>query len=272
MEKPFTLALGQMAVVVGQAECNAATAWGMAAQAAAASVELLLLPELWGHGYDLVHARRYATTVDAGLFAEMAAMAKAYGLWVGGSLLGLRDADQTTPPFNLFALFRPDGSLAARYAKLHRFRLMDEDRFLAAGDEIALVDHAGARLGVAICYDLRFPELFRRYASHQTTLMLLPAQWPRPRLAHWRTLLRARAIENQMFVAACNRVGRDPNGTDFFGHSAIIDPWGETVVEGDDQPALLTATIDLSLIDEVRRRLPVWDDRCPEMYGLKERR
>ena len=89
---------------------------------------------------------------------------------------------------------------------------------------------------MAICYDLRFPEIFRQYALAGARIIFLPLEWPRPRLAHWRTLLRAWAVENQLFVIACNRVGRTGNN-DFFGHSAIIDPWGKTVVEGNEEQA-----------------------------------
>ena len=262
----LTVALAQMDVVVGEPSRNLATAREMADEAASRGVDLLLLPELWGSGYDLSRAGQHATLPTEGLFAEMAALASDHGMWVGGSLLGKTTPQQETP-YNLFARFAPDGTLAAQYAKLHRFRLMDEDQWLAAGEQITLVDLPGGPAGLAICYDLRFPELFRRYALEGAKLLLLPAEWPHPRLAHWRTLLRARAIENQCFVVASNRVGHDPNGTAFFGHSVIIDPWGEVIIEGDDQPRLLTATIDLALVDEVRQRIPVWEDRRPEMYG-----
>ena len=120
---------------------------------------------------------------------------------------------------------------------------------------------------MAICYDLRFPELFRHYALQGARLILLPAEWPNPRREHWRTLLRARAIENQCFVAACNRVG-ESDGTSFFGASAVIDPWGATLIEGDDTPAILTTTLDLSLVENVRERIPVFADRRPELYKL----
>ena len=97
-------------------------------------------------------------------------------------------------------------------------------------------------------------------------LLFLPAEWPHPRLTHWQTLLRARAIENQMFVVGCNRVGSS-KGSTFCGHSAVVDPWGELVIEGDERSELLTATIDTALADEVRARIPVFADRRPELYA-----
>jgi predicted amidohydrolase len=121
-------------------------------------------------------------------------------------------------------------------------------------------------MGLTICYDLRFPELFRRYALAGAKLIFVPAEWPHPRLMHWQTLLRARAIENQLFVVACNRVGV-VGKTHFCGHSAVIDPWGETIVEGDESEMLLTAEIDLGLVDDVRQRIPIFADRRPEIYA-----
>ena len=114
-------------------------------------------------------------------------------------------------------------------------------------------------------YDLRFPELFRRYALADCVLTFLPAEWPHPRLEHWQTLLRARAIENQMFIVACNRVGQS-NDTGFCGHSCIIDPWGEVLVEGGEEEALLTMEIDLEKVTAVRRTIPIFNDRRPRIY------
>jgi predicted amidohydrolase len=116
-----------------------------------------------------------------------------------------------------------------------------------------------------ICYDIRFPELARRLALGGAKLLLVPAEWPNPRLHHWRTLLTARAIENQMYVVACNRTGVS-GSTSFFGHSMVIDPWGEIVAEADEQETILQATIDLALVDEVRTRIPVFEDRRPALY------
>lgn len=262
----LTLSLAQMPVVVGDPVSNLATAQEVAAEAARRGSDLLLLPELWGSGYDLARAAEHATTTDAGLFAEMAALARTHGMWVGGSLLGYEGAAPTGRPRNLFALFAPDGTLAYQYAKLHLFRLMEEERWLDPGEQPTLAKLPWGTAGLAICYDLRFPELFRGYALAGARLMLLPAEWPHPRLAHWQTLLRARAIENQCFVAACNRVGGDPNGTRFFGHSTLLDPWGETIAEAGEEATLLTAELALEQVDEVRTRIPVFEDRRTDVY------
>src|SRR5690606_653419 len=98
-------------------------------------------------------------------------------------------------------------------------------------------------------------------------LLIVPAEWPHPRLHHWRTLLTARAIENQMYVIACNRVGKSGD-TSFFGHSMVIDPWGEIIAEAGEEETILTTEIDLGLVDEVRGRIPVFEDRRPSFYTL----
>jgi predicted amidohydrolase len=144
---------------------------------------------------------------------------------------------------------------------------MNEDQHLAAGQHLTTVETSWGQSGLAICYDLRFAEIFRTYALQGVNLVYLPAEWPHPRLAHWQTLLRARAIENQMYMVGVNRVGTD--GThQFFGHSAIINPWGDTILEGGESEALLTATIDTDIVAKVRDQIPVFKDRRPELYNL----
>ncbi len=257
------IALAQMDVKWADPDANLAAARRMVAQAADAGADLVVLPELWGSGYDLAHAAVYATPLDAGLFREMALLARAHDLHVVGSLLESDDGQI----YNTCALFGPAG-LLGQYRKMHRFCLMQEDRYLAAGDQPALCQ--GTPWGptaLAICYDLRFPELFRTYALAGARLMLLPAQWPAPRIDHWRTLLRARAIENQCVVAGCNRVGVDHDNV-FSGASAVIGPWGEVLVEEGEREALLVAEVDFDAVDEARRRIPILSDRRPECYGL----
>lgn len=257
------VSIGQMDVRRAEPAANLATVSQLAVEAAARDSDLLLLPELWGCGYDLEHAEDYATDVDEGLFAATAELASEHELYIFGSLL----SDTHGRPTNTGVLFGPDGEVVAEYSKLHLFRLMDEDQWLASGASPTLAEGPWGRAGLSICYDLRFPELYRTYALAGARLFLVPAQWPHPRLYHWHTLLRARAIENQAFVVACNRIG-ETDGTTFCGHSAIIDPWGEVVVEGGETPVLLTADVDLSRVEAVREKIPVFQDRRPEVYDV----
>lgn len=257
-----SISLGQMDVQLGKPETNLETVAAMTAEAARRGSQLVVFPELWSTGYDLERAAVYATTTDLGIFAQVAALARQHSIYILGSCLSLLGEGQYG---NTAVLFDDQGRNVAEYSKMHLFRLMDEDQFLTAGDAAVLVDTPWGQSGLAICYDLRFPELFRRYALAGAQVAFVPSEWPHPRLAHWRTLLRARAIENQMFVVACNRVGTS-KGTDFFGHSCIIDPWGETIVEGGEQAMLLTAVVDTDIVAQVRRKIPVFADRRPELY------
>lgn len=259
----LNISIGQMDVKLGQPEANLAVVAQMTVEAARRGSDIVVFPELWSTGYDLENGADYATGTDAGIFAEVANLAKTHGIAVLGSCLSDLGAGRIG---NTAVFFDKNGVAQGSYSKTHLFRLMDEDQYLAAGDERTLLETEWGKLGMAICYDLRFPELFRAYALAGAKLVFLPSEWPHPRLAHWRTLLKARAIENQFFMVACNRVGTTKNTT-FFGHSAIIDPWGEFVVEAGESEMLITAVIDLDTVDEVRKKIPIFQDRRPEIYG-----
>ncbi len=264
----FTLSLAQMHIELGNPEANFEMAAHWISTAAQRGSHLILLPELWSTGYDLENWQKHATALDTGLFPRVAALAREYKIAVGGSLLEARAGRA----FNTFVLYDRHGNLTGQYSKIHLFRLMEEHLWLAPGEHpttTTLSPAADTSLptGLGICYDLRFPELWRGYALSGVNLALIPAEWPAVRVGHWQTLLRARAIENQMFVAAANNVGVT-KGTTFGGHSAVIDPWGETLIEGGDQEELLTVEIDQNKVAEIRQRIPIFEDRRPELYDL----
>jgi omega-amidase len=255
------ISLAQMNIALGQPRVNLAKVQELTAEARRRGSNVVLFPELWPTGYDLENAEQYATSLHEGLFAELAALARENAIHICGSLLSVQDGRY----HNTAPLFSPAGKRLGHYSKIHLFRLMEEDRYLAAGQVAPVFNLPWGKSAIAICYDLRFPELFRRYALAGTSIIFLPAEWPSPRLEHWRTLLQARAIENQMFIAACNRVG-ESKGEKFFGHSAIYDPWGRLVIEAGDGEVLLTASVDMALVQEVRQAIPVLADRRPELY------
>lgn len=267
MGSRLTISLVQMDLELGEPKENFAHAAGQIAEARRRGSDLVVLPELWSTGYDLENADAHAAVLTgrarrANWFSRFAALAKANHVWLTGSLLEVQ-ADRGH--YNCMPLYGPDGTLKAAYRKIHLFRLMEEDRYLKPGQDTVLLDLPWGRAGLAICYDLRFPELFRRYALNGVQLILLPAEWPCARQEHWRTLLQARAIENQCFVAGCNRVGSS-KGTEFCGRSAVIDPSGTIMVEGGADEELLTVTIDMAECEAARRLIPVLDDRRPELY------
>lgn len=260
----ISISLGQMDVVRGQVETNKTAVSTMVAEAARRGSRLIVLPELWPTGYDLQRAAAYATGVDEGLFVEVSALARQHGVAIVGSQLCLLDEGTIG---NTAVYFDEKGGNLGSYHKIHLFGAMGEDSTLSAGSSLTLVETGWGKVGLSICYDLRFPELFRAYALAGAQAVIVTAEWPRPRLAHWRTLLRARAIENQMFVIACNRVGTT-GSTEFFGHSCILDPCGEVIAEAGEQADLISATLDMAQVTAVRASMPIFDDRRPDAYQL----
>ncbi|MWV42031.1 carbon-nitrogen family hydrolase [Paenibacillus sp. HJL G12] len=227
--------------------------------------DLLVLPEMWNTGYALEQIQDIADPEGRDSKAWLSAFAQKHGVMIVGGSVAVQQNGQI---YNTMYAFDQNGQQIGEYSKLHLFRLMDEEKHLTAGTELVSFDLGGFQAGASICYDIRFPELARSLALGGAKMLIVPAEWPHPRLHHWRTLLMARAIENQMYVIACNRVGSS-RGTDFFGHSLIIDPWGEIIAEGSESEEIVTGLISPGLVDEVRGRIPVFADRRPELYRDK---
>lgn len=261
--RPFTISLGQMTPLLGEPEANFEQLRKWSVDAAHRGSDLVLFPELWSTGGDLPNWERHAAPLGDGLFIELSELAAELGIAIGGSILERRNGRA----YNTFSIFGAHGEQLAVYRKLHLFAPMQEDKWLAAGETPALLDAPWGLTGLAICYDLRFGELFRHYAMAGAKLALLPAMWPTARSEHWNILLRARAIENQMFVAAVNVTGRI--GTETFGGcSTVIDPWGKSLLKADARPALLTAELDMEAVATAREMMPVLTDFRPRAYPL----
>jgi predicted amidohydrolase len=264
MEIQLKIALLQMDVAIGEPGENFAKLEMMLERAVNAEQkpDLILFPEMWNTGYAL---DRIMSIGDAGgerTKTFVSAFCRKHRVnVVAGSVAELDGARVRNTTY----AFDREGKLIGEYSKIHLFRLMEEEKYLTAGDRAGLLTVDGVPCGMMICYDIRFPELARKLALDGAKLLFVPAEWPHPRLHHWRTLLTARAIENQMFVVACNRVGISGTAS-FFGHSMVIDPWGEIIAEGDDQERIITAEIDLETVNKVRSTIPVFSDRRPELY------
>jgi predicted amidohydrolase len=255
------ISLVQMNIALGDVRKNLKTAEEAVAEAARRGSHLVVLPELWATGYALEQGSALASDLNTGVFGQIAALATQHKVCIVGSHLERRGMQvANSAPF-----IDPRGQVRGVYRKIHLFRLMDEDRYLQPGSAPLLLDLPWGATAFAICYDLRFPELFRRYAVEGAKIIILPAEWPMERIEHWRALLVARAIENQCYIVAVNACGQTGD-TVFGGHSMIVDPWGKTLVEAGEQPLLVTADLDLDLVDAVRKRIPVFDDRRPELY------
>jgi len=265
----IVVALAQMSVCPRRTEENLAKAERLVAEAARRGSTVVCLPEMWTTGFDWAYNERALADAPRAVEAA-AAMAKRYRVWLTGSMLSAAPSGKCA---NTAFLLSPDGAIAARYIKMHLFGLIGENEHSEAGTALGLARTPWGASALAICYDIRFPELFRSYALKGARIVFISAAFPHPRLHHWKTLLRARAIEDQFFVAAVNRVGAEDLGPagrhTYVGNSAIIDPWGETVAEaGEAAEGLTVAEIDLGRVDSIRREMPVLQDRRSGLYDI----
>ncbi|MFH9106326.1 carbon-nitrogen family hydrolase [Streptomyces albus] len=230
-----------------------------------AGADLVVLPELWPVGA-FAHDRFAAEAEDADpatgpTALAMSAAARDAGVWLhAGSIV--EKGEEGGALYNTSLVFSPTGELAAAYRKIHRFGFdRGEAALMTAGTTPVTVPHPQAILGLATCYDLRFPELFRALVDAGAGVLVVPAGWPAKRAAHWSLFTRARAVENQCFVLACGTAGTHA-GVAQAGHSAVIDPWGETVAEAaTTDETVLTVDLDLTQIEKVREVFPVLKDR-----------
>ncbi|MEL6307367.1 MAG: carbon-nitrogen family hydrolase [Chloroflexota bacterium] len=258
----LTISLAQMNVQAREIVRNTNTFNRMVADAARRKSDLLVFPELFITGYMLDEAKERADALNKGMFAEISKMATKGNMAITGSILEKRGLEAT----NSMPFFAPNGRMLGVYRKMHLFRLFDEDQYLAPGSSPLALDLPWGGTGLAICYDLRFPELFRRYAVRENAkIIIIAAEWPLVRIEHWRALLIARAIENQVYIVACNAAG-DTGDTVMGGHSMIVDPWGRIVVEAGETPQLVTAEIELDEVDNARAKIPVYDDLRKDIY------
>lgn len=241
---------------------NALRAAPLVAEAAAGDARLVLLPEMWSTGFSMA-ADRVAEAPDGPSTAFLREQAQAHRVWVGGSV-PVRLAGGGGRPGNCFTLAAPDGTVH-RYAKRHTFSHAGEDRHYAAGDRTVSVEVEGCRCTLFVCYDLRFGEDFWRTAA-DTDCYLVVANWPAVRREHWRTLLRARAIENQAYVVGVNRVGTDPHEA-YVGDSAVIDPLGTVVAEAGAEPGVVAGDVDPAMVVETRARFRFLPDRRDRTEG-----
>jgi omega-amidase len=258
----LTIAISQIDLALGKPDKNLETIKTDIVHAKLHNADVIVLPELWSSAYDLENAGTLASNMGSGLFAAIAQQAREHQIAIVGSLLESADGKF----FNTSTFFDANGNCLAAYRKLHLVPMLDEPRFLAAGDDAPVFESPFGRFALAVCYDLRFPELWRHYALSGAQIVFLSAEWPTKRIAHWRTLVPARAIENQIFVAATNRVGKSKD--EFFGgHSMVVNPWGEGITDAETSATLFIAEIDLDEVNSVRERVPVFKDRRADVYA-----
>jgi predicted amidohydrolase len=249
----------QFNVKQGDVDANLAYVREALARVAAQGANLAVLPEMWSSGFAYKNLNELALrTLE--IVDELLKLSRQLKLVIVGSM----PEPNGDKVFNTIHVM-DNGTLAGVYRKIHLFSLLGEDRAFSGGDSWLLADTSIGKVGVIVCYDLRFPELSRRLAVEGAQVICVPAQWPKPRQEHWRTLLRARAIENQLFVVSCNTCGI-VGKLDFFGMSMIIDPKGEVMADAGECEGEIFAALDMQAMNEWRAQIPCFNDRKPEFY------
>nr|WP_202460659.1 carbon-nitrogen family hydrolase [Streptomyces sp. SID1328] len=222
--------------------------------------DLVVLPELWTTGafaYDTFATE--AEPLQGPTHEAMAGAAKDAGVWLHAGSIPERDPDGTL--YNTALVFSPSGELAAAYRKIHRFGFdQGEAVLMGAGREPVTVPLPGTTVGLATCYDLRFPELFRTLTDAGAETLVVSAGWPERRRAHWTLLARARAVENQAYVLACGTAGTHA-GVPQAGHSIVVDPWGEVLAEAGPDEEVLGVEFDPAKVAATREQFPALKDR-----------
>ncbi|CAM5193209.1 putative amidohydrolase OS=Ureibacillus acetophenoni OX=614649 GN=SAMN05877842_10620 PE=3 SV=1 [Ureibacillus acetophenoni] len=252
----------QLNVRFGKVDENYERAEQFIREAASKGAEIVVLPEMWNTGFALEKLPGLADKEGVRTKEFLTSLAKELGVHiVGGSVAIEREGKF----FNTMYTVNKEGELLTEYSKAHLFRLMNEEKFLEAGDQMNRFALGDVEAGAVICYEIRFPEWVRAHALAGAKVLFVSAQWPTPRIDHWKTLLQARAIENQCFIVAVNRISNKPEN--FNGQSMIIEPWGEVLWTGAEDEELAIIDVDLSKVDEIRTRIPVYDDRRPGLYS-----
>lgn len=273
MQDRIRLAMCQMPVGENKGE-NIRRALLMVEQAKKQGANLAVLPEMFNCPYDSKRFAEYAESRESGnTLASVSEAAKASGIYiVAGSIPEAEDGRL----YNTSFVFGPSGELAARHRKLHLFDIdvpgkiaFRESEVLTPGQEVTLFDTPWCRIGLAICYDLRFPELSRLMALKGAGLIILPGAFNMTTgPAHWDILIRARSVDNQVYFAAVSPARDTGSGYVAYGHSMVSNPWGEVIARAGEGEELVLADMDLKEIDRVRRELPLLSHRRTDIYSL----
>lgn len=261
------IALAQYDVVHGDPSANLDKIRSFAAKSQLQGTCALFLPEMCTTGFDWKQNLALLKTAEKHRDA-IATIAKTFDITICGSFLEATSADR---PANTLYYFERSGSLTIQYRKTHLFTLFNEEKHMEAGNSIVTGDTELGRVGCSICYDLRFPELFRQCALQGAVIQVLPSAFPHPRLEHWQTLIQARAIENQIYVVATNQCGTEHHGSEtgeinYFGHSMVVDPWGNILLEANDSEGLHVVDIDIKTVAKTRAQMTVLRDRRSDLY------
>jgi predicted amidohydrolase len=259
------IAAAQIACNLGDLAANARKMREFAGRAKAAGAELVVFPEMADTGYAMPVIRAQAKPWNEGVVPELQEIARNLSLAI---ISGVSEKEGDAI-YNSQIVIDAAGAIIAKYRKTHLFAPapIEEDKCFAPGQALVSVALGPLRLGLTICYDLRFPEIYRALAVEQgANAFIISSAWPFPRVEHQRVLATSRAIENQSYVVLANRVGKD-DGTPFCGSSAIIDPSGVVVAAASaEREELVVAEVSPAVLDEIRARMTVFAHRRPDLY------
>ncbi len=258
-------AILQMPIQLGDFRANLDTLQHMLASAMEQRPDVVLLPELWDVGYYPHPISEHADPNGERICKVLAELAAKYQVNIVGGSAAIRINDNV---FNTCYVFNRSGQLAASYDKTHLFAPGGEKFDFTPGDRLVTYTLDGIKCATLICYDIRFPEAARSLALQDIAVLFVPAAWPASRIMHWNTLLRARAIENEIFLVAANGTGELDDAMHLGGHSQIIDPWGEILATSEDEEATLQANLKIAIRSQIRDSIDVFTDRRPEIYQL----
>jgi predicted amidohydrolase len=258
------IAILQMNIEHGNPEMNQKKVVEMIENAVEGQPDIIVLPEMWNTSFSLKNLHDIADKGGEPTKTMMGNLAKKYHVnIVAGSVADIQ-GDQV---YNRLYIFNREGKVKSHYDKAHLIQQAREHEFLTAGTSTEVFTLDEVACGAIICYDIRFPELARTVALKGAKVLFIPAQWPETRIEHWKALVIARAIENQMYVVAVNRIGSEFKAN-FPGKSLVVDPWGKVLVELDDQEQIVQTDIDIDLVDRIRTKIPCFSDRNIEAYEL----
>jgi predicted amidohydrolase len=231
-------------------------------------VDLVILPEIWNVGF--MSFDRYISEAEDSCgqtLTRLREAAQKIGVYLhSGSFVEKKNGSY----YNSSYLISPDGDILANYFKIHLFGYNSkETQILTPGDTVVVVESPIGKIGLATCYDLRFPELFRKMAEQGAEIFLICSAWPYPRLEHWLMLNRVRALENQCFLISSNSVGSN-QGIQFVGHSLVTDPWGTILAGAGDQETIIRSEIDLRDLEAARQQFPALADRKDWLKGASK--
>lgn len=223
--------------------------------------DVIVLPELWSTGYALPELDHMASDQGLEEAAFLGKLAQKHAIWFAGGSVAAKTSEGIT---NRAQIINRQGELEAFYDKIHLVPMLDEHLYLTAGNQTCVHDIEGIPFGFAICYDIRFCEFIRKLALDGAQVLVVTAQWPLVRLSHWQALLKARAIENQCYLVAANNTAM--GDAPFAGHSTALGPDGSSLLQFEFLEGVQQVTIDVTKVEEIRKAVPVFTDRRPDLY------